>query len=169
VNIEEAIKTAVEYEKRVCAVYAEAADASTDAVGKRVFGLLGEEEKNHVAFLEARLADWRAKGKLDAADLETAIPAKHDIENAVAELEGKLEPKEMPAEAAMLEKARQVELETSEFYKKMVAELAEEGRAFFSRFVEIEEGHLAIVEAELNAVEGSGFYFDMPEFDLERG
>ena len=168
-NIEEAIKTAIEYEQRVAAVYAEAAEASTDAVGKRIFGLLGDEEKNHVAFLQARLADWRAKGKLDAAGLDTAIPAKHEIENAVAELENKLEPKEMPAEAAMLEKARQVEMETSGFYKKMVAELPEEGRSFFSRFVEIEEGHLAIVEAELNTVKGSGFYFDMPEFDLERG
>jgi len=169
VNIEEAIKTAIGYEKRVVAVYEEAADASTEPVGRRVFGLLGKEERNHVAFLEVRLADWRAKGRLDAGGLETAIPDKHAIENAVAELESKLEPKEMPAEAAMLEKARQVEIETSAFYKKMVAELPEEGRGFFARFVEIEEGHLAIVEAELNAVRGSGFYFDMAEFDLERG
>jgi rubrerythrin len=169
VNIEEAIKTAIEYEKRVAEVYQEAVEASTERVGKRIFGLLGEEERNHVAFLEARLASWRDKGKLDAAGLDTALPAKHDIENAVAQLESKLEPKEMPAEAAMLEKARQVETETSGFYKQMVKELPEEGRAFFSRFVEIEEGHLAIVEAELNAVQGSGFYFDMPEFDLEKG
>lgn len=166
-NIDQAIETAIEYEKRVVGVYEEAAEASTEAVGKRVFGLLGEEERNHVAFLEARLADWRAKGRLDLAGLATAIPARHAIENAVAALEAKLEPKEMPAEAAMLERARQVELETSGFYKQMVAELPEEGRAFFARFVEIEEGHLAIVEAELNAVKGSGFYFDMPEFDLE--
>jgi rubrerythrin len=169
VNIDEAIKTAIEYEKRVVAVYEEAAEASTQEVGKRVFGLLGEEERNHVAFLEARLADWRAKGRLDPEGLATAIPAKHVIENAVAQLEVKLEPKEMPAEAAMLDRARQVELETSGFYKQMVAELPEEGRAFFARFVEIEEGHLAIVEAELNAVQGTGFYFDMPEFDLEMG
>ena len=60
-------------------------------------------------------------------------------------------------------------METSGFYKKMVQQLGDEGREFFARFVEIEEGHLAIVEAELNAVQGSGFYFDMPEFDLERG
>jgi rubrerythrin len=169
VNIEEAIKTAIEYEKRVAAVYTEAKEACTDEVGRRVFGLLGAEEDNHVAFLESRLADWLDKGKLDGVGLETAIPAAHEIENAVAELEQKLEPKEMPAEAAMLEKARQVEIETNDFYKKMVAELPDEGRAFFSRFVEIEQGHLAIVEAELNAVQGSGFYFDMPEFDLERG
>jgi rubrerythrin len=68
----------------------------------------------------------------------------------------------------MLEKALAVETETSGFYKKMVAELPPEGRAFFERFVEIELGHVALVEAELNSVQGAGFWFDMPEFDLEK-
>jgi rubrerythrin len=168
VDIEQAIKTAIEYENRVVKVYEEACDGSIDPVGKRIFGLLRDEERNHVAFLEARLASWREDGKLSAEGLETAIPEKHEIENAVAKLEGKLEPKQMPAEAAMLERARQVETETSGYYRKLVAELGDEGREFFSRFVEIEEGHLAIVEAELSAVKGMGFYFDMSEFDLEK-
>ena len=66
----------------------------------------------------------------------------------------------------MLEKAIEVERETSNFYKKMVDETGEEGKAFFSRFVEIEEGHLAIVQAELESLQGNGFGFDMPEFKL---
>jgi rubrerythrin len=61
------------------------------------------------------------------------------------------------------------EQETSAFYRQMVSELAEERRRLFARFLEIEEGHVAIVEAELDAVSGSGFWFGMKEFDLEKG
>lgn len=167
-TIEEAITTAIEYENRVCAVYKEAAEASTDDIGRRIFSLLSKEEQHHVAFLEARLGQWRTTGKLDAEGLKTSIPTRHAIENAVAKLESKLEPKAMPGEATMLERALQVETETVDYYERTVKELPPEGRAFFARFLEIEAGHLAIVEAELNAVKGSGFYFDMAEFDLEK-
>jgi len=37
------------------------------------------------------------------------------------------------------------------------------------RFVEIEEGHRAIVQAEIDCVSGLGFWFDTAEFKLEAG
>ena len=69
----------------------------------------------------------------------------------------------------MLEKALEVEQETSDFYKRMVLELPEEGQELFMRFVEIEEGHKAIVQAEIDSVIGLGYWFDMPEFNLASG
>jgi hypothetical protein len=51
----------------------------------------------------------------------------------------------------------------------MVGELSGERQRLFARFLEIEEGHVAIVQAEIDAVSGSGFWFDMKEFDLEKG
>ena len=71
------------------------------------------------------------------------------------------------AELQTLKKALDVELETSNFYKKMVKELPAEGQELFARFVEIEEGHLAIVQAELDYASGTGFWFDFMEFNLE--
>jgi rubrerythrin len=67
-----------------------------------------------------------------------------------------------------LKKALDLELETSAFYKKMVATLDDDGRRLFERFVEIEEGHVAIVQAEMDLVSGTGFWFDTAEFDLEK-
>ena len=61
------------------------------------------------------------------------------------------------------------ELETAAFYLRMVSELDAAGRAFFARFVEIEQGHVAIVQAEIDAVTGLGFWFDVQEFRLEAG
>lgn len=168
-NIEEAIKTAIEYETRVREVYVEALDEATDPVGLKVFKMLADEENNHVAYLESKLRGWLFDGKLSASDLETTVPAAERIQAGVDKLDRQIEREDHGRELAMLEKAHQVELETSAFYGKMVAELDAAGREFFSRFVQIEEGHVALVAAEIDALAGKGFWFDMPEFDLENG
>jgi hypothetical protein len=48
----------------------------------------------------------------------------------------------------------------------MVKELPQEARPLFSRFLEIEEGHLAIVQAQLDLALGTGFWFDSQEFTI---
>ena len=50
--------------------------------------------------------------------------------------------------------------------RKTAAELDGQGKELFARFVEIEEGHGTIVQAEMDAVNAYGFWFDMPEFRL---
>ena len=47
-TIEEAIRTAIEYEQKVAAVYREAAAAVSDDAGRRVFAALAAEEDGHV-------------------------------------------------------------------------------------------------------------------------
>ena len=42
-------------------------------------------------------------------------------------------------------------------------------KKLFARFLEIEAGHQAIVEAEISSVKGLGVWFDMDEFRLEAG
>ncbi|MDH4196285.1 MAG: hypothetical protein OEW05_02645 [Candidatus Aminicenantes bacterium] len=54
-------------------------------------------------------------------------------------------------------------------FLNMVAELHAEGQRLFARFVEIEEGHLAMAQAEIDAANGLGFWFDVREFRLEAG
>ena len=69
-------------------------------------------------------------------------------------------------EIALLGKALEAERKTSSFYRKMVAELSTEGQKLFERFVSIEEGHLAIVQAELDSLTGTGAWFDVLEVKL---
>jgi rubrerythrin len=69
-------------------------------------------------------------------------------------------------ELKMLGKALEAERKTSSFYRKMAAELPAEGQKLFQRFVEIEEGHVAIVQAEMDAVTGNGAWFDVLEIKL---
>ncbi|MBW2260611.1 MAG: hypothetical protein JRG91_01455 [Deltaproteobacteria bacterium] len=167
-KIEEAIKTAIEYENRVCDVYAEAVEASRNDTARRVFSTLSDEERGHVDFLEHCLGTWSEKGVLSADGLTTAIPSLENIRKGVKTLEKKLggSPAE-GAEVEMLHRALEVEVETSAFYARMVKVLPPEGKELFERFVEIEEGHKAIVQAEIDSVTGLGFWFDFQEFDLE--
>ena len=68
-----------------------------------------------------------------------------------------------------IKKALDAETETSSFYRRMVDELPEEGKVMFSRFLEIEEGHQAIVQAEIDALSGAGYWFDFPDISMEMG
>ncbi len=168
---EEAIKTALDYENKVYKTYLEAVDNAKDVAAKKFFSLMADEEKSHVEYLEAKLADWQKNEKIDASEIETAIPAAARISDGLAKVKAKLEKQgthgAFGTELASLRKALDAEKETSAFYQKMVSELKEDAQKLFRRFLEIEEGHKAIVEAELDAVENSGFWFDIQEFNQE--
>ena len=49
----------------------------------------------------------------------------------------------------------------------MVNEMTDEGQKMFSRFLEIEENHIAAVQAELDYITHTGYWFDFKEFDME--
>jgi rubrerythrin len=168
-TIEEAIQTSLQFENRVVGVYRQAVNDAQDPVGKKVFHSLAEDEVKHVAYLEHKLEEWRTTGRVTPAELGTVVPSREKIEAAVRTLQSKVAAPAPDNEVRLLRQALQVEVETSDFYQRMVRELPPEGRKLFERFVEIEDGHKTIVQAEIDSVSGSGFYFDMPEFNLEAG
>ncbi len=170
IKLDEAITTALEFEHKVLSVYQEAEKHAVDPVGKKVFSQLAKEEAGHIAYLESRLTEWRKSGHLAQEELKTIVPDKARIAEGRKRLVKPLRSKTASStEVEYLRRALAAEKETSAFYRKMVSELAEERRKLFARFLDIEEGHVAIVEAELDAVTGFGFWFGMKEFDLEKG
>jgi len=169
-NLEQAITTALEYEGRVHRTYSEAIENAEHDVARRVFTTLCDEEMEHIKYLRERLDEWRSTGTVTVAKLDTVLVPKSAIEAAASRLREKLEPggrEVRGSEFESLKKALDVERETSTFYKKMVATLSDDGRRMFERFVEIEEGHVAIVQAEMDLVSGTGYWFDTAEFNLE--
>jgi rubrerythrin len=170
-NLEAAIKSALEYENRVEDLYAQAADKAEDDVAKRVFRTLADEERGHVRYLRSRLDEWQKNGHLSPEKLETAFPPREVIEEGVRQLVAQSEPRprDCGVELSMLQQALAMEVETSAFYARMVKELDDEGRKLFERFLQIEEGHKAIVQAQIDSVTGLGFWFDYQEFDLSAG
>jgi rubrerythrin len=172
-TIEEAVRTAIEYETKVRNVYAEAAESVSDAVGKRVFGVLANEEKDHLDQLRGLLNLLKEEGEPRQTVLSTVVPPRKAVQEGIQELRARLSDRrpspDVGGELDLLERALEVEIETGSFYKRMVNELGEQGRRAFARFVEVEEGHRAIVEAEIDHLTGTGYWFDFQEFGQEEG
>jgi rubrerythrin len=166
-TIDEAITTAIQYEKRVVQVYQEAARTSQDDVGKKIFAAFVKEEEEHVVYLVDRLNEWKATGRVTPASLGTVIPSRQRIDEGIKKLKDRVARKAPEAETRLLKRALDIEVETSAFYGRVVQELPAEHRVLFERFVEIEQGHQAIVQAEMNAVAGNGYWFDIPEITME--
>ncbi|HSA95417.1 MAG TPA: hypothetical protein VLJ16_05165, partial [Acidobacteriota bacterium] len=166
-TVEEAIATAIQYEKRVVQVYEEAARTSRDEVGRKIYAAFVKEEEQHVAYLVNRLNEWQATGRVTAASLGTVIPSRERIDEGIRTLESRVAREAPEAEMRLLKRALDIEIETSAFYARVVRELPPDQSPLFERFVEIEQGHQAIVQAEMNAVAGNGYWFDVPEISLE--
>ena len=166
-EIGKALAAAIDFEKRVAAAYGDAIKGARAPEAIRVFRLLEREERDHVAYLEYKLSLWRSEGALDAADLGTEVPSAEEFREGVAKIKALARRPAPPEEVGALKRALDLERETSDFYSRLAATLDAEGRSFFARFLEIEDGHLALVAAELSALERTGYWFDLAEFDLE--
>ena len=141
------------------------------ATAKKVFATLAEEEQGHVAYLQSRLAEWQKDGRLAPEKLRTVLPSAERIRAGVGRMSAgaSKHASSQSAELSSLYQALAAEDETSAFYLEMVRDLPVEGQRLFARFLEIEDGHGAIVQAEIDSVKHLGFWFDLKEFDLEVG
>jgi rubrerythrin len=166
-TLEEAIQTAIAYETKIRDVYRKAAREISDSVGRRILQALGDDEQRHVEYLLNRLKIWREKGILSLKDLETTIPSKEIIAREGSRLKRKLCKEDRGDEKQLLSQALKLEIETSGFYKKMVDEMSDDAQRMFGRFLDIEAGHIAAVQAELDYLSRTGYWLDFKEFDME--
>ena len=164
---DEAIKMAIEYETKIRDLYQDAAAGTQDPTGKRVFALLAEDEQRHLDYLRHKLAQWGETGKISMDDLASVIPPAKAIREGMKALKQTMSKEDRTDEKRMLAKALSVEVETSRFYQKMVDEMADDTRPMFARFMEIENEHVDIVQAELDYISHTGYWFDIKEFDME--
>jgi len=166
-TIEEAIKTALEYETKIRDIYKEAADKVSDPAGQRILTMLRDDEETHIAYLKDCLELWEKKGRLSVKKLKTIIPPVDVIQKETEKVATHMPLQIKTGEKEILSRALKAEIETSNFYQKMVDEMSGEGQQMFARFLEIEESHIAAVQFELDYVLKSGYWFDFKEFDME--
>ena len=166
-TLEEAIRTAIEYEAKVRDVYVDAAARSAGTPGSELFRVMGEEEQYHVDYLVERLREWKKTGHVGLEDVRTAVPSREAIAAGLSSIEDSLSGETSEAEMDSLRKALEVERETSGFYEKVAEEVGGKGHEMFVRFLEIERGHLALVQAQIDVLSGTGYWFDVQEFTLE--
>jgi rubrerythrin len=165
--IEQAIKTAIEYEQKIRDVYREAAKASSDEVGRQIFSALAADEANHVSYLVRQLERWVTDNKITWEDLKIVLPKAAEMSVNLNHVKEAMEPSKKRDELALLEQARDAERETCDFYEKIVSELPPEGKALFQQFLTVEAEHFNVVQFQIDSLTGSGFWMGWPEFDME--
>ena len=169
-ELQDALGIAIQHEHKVRDHYARGALEIVDAQGKRVFETLAREEQGHVDYLESRLVEWNKTGKLSSPKLGTILPPVEWIKQAMGRVEsGAVDRLVTQSEMELLKTALDLERQASAFYRGLVDTLAPAHRTLFGRFLEIEEGHVLIVQAEIDAIAGHGHWFDFMEFSLEAG
>ena len=167
-KIEEALTTALAFERKVRAHYAEAAEAAREDAAREFFGLMAREEGRHVEYLEHKLEQWRSQGVLGPAKIETAVPQKKWMEEGERKMEGEGRAGDRAYGFAHLETALHLEEEVSAHYRTLVDAVDHpEAKALFRRFLEIEDGHTALVRAELDYLTGTGHFLGIREFTLD--
>jgi len=166
-TLEEAITHAIDYETRIRNLYREAEASTRDPKGRRVFQALADDEQRHIDYLEAKRSQWYAEGRITVEPLTSLVPTPEIAAQDLESLETTMAREDRGDEKRMLSKALQVEVETSAFYRRMVDQMTGDAGAMFARFLEIEDGHIAAVQAELDYLSHTGFWYDFQEFDME--
>jgi len=166
-NIESAIKKALEYERKIRDLYFEGAAVLKGKRGENIFEALGNDEQYHIEYLEKKLTEWEKRGELDSNIPVSTIPKKEAIERSVDRLKTRLTDDHRGLVQQILNSALKAEIETSKFYSDMVDALPEQGKRLFKHFIEIEENHIKTVQYELDFISGTGYWFNIKEFDME--
>ena len=166
-TIEEAIKTALEFETRIRDIYREATAAVDDKAGKRIFETLCKDEQHHIDYLQHTLKQLQDSGTILPERLESIMPSQEVVNREAEKIKSLVSKDYLGIRRQMLSKALEMEIETSDFYQKMVNELPADDGVLFERFLEIENNHIKAVQFELDYLSKTGYWFDIKEFDME--
>ena len=164
-DLRSALEHAIEIEKGGMKAYMDFALKSASTDGKDMFIWLAREEFAHMRLFESMLS--AAAGttseafKIPESDIQRFMPRVRKMERTKG---GKAEAHDADA----LRAALKMEVDTRDFYRKQ-AELADDPKVkeVFKELAEIEEGHRELIQAQLDFVTQTGFWFGMMEFDVE--
>ena len=166
--MEEAIKIVnigIVLEKTGLKNYLDYGFRTKDCTGKNMFLKLARDEFDHMTILEKELNSlltsrcW-IKEEVPESIIEKVAPKLRDIEKKKSE-DGL---KELDA----LKTALDGEKKSIEFYKSEQGKLKDTNAAnIFNRLIEMEESHYDLIQAEIDHIEKTGFWFGIAEFSLE--
>lgn len=171
-TVEKALLEALRYETKIRDLYLSAAGEAREAAAADFYSRLGEDERRHADYLEAKLAEFRKKGTVSYEAFGSSLPEAGEFEEAARKAGsplagGRSERGPLGGALEALQHALAAEESTSSLYRELAGTLTGPAAEIFSRFLEIEEGHLKIVRAELDLATRTGFWFDFKEFGQE--
>lgn len=164
-----AIETAIQIEKEGLAFYTEAASQTNDPKGKKMFQTLARDERNHLELFEnAHEALLRRATWLSPEEVQLVSP-RRSLRQPVFPTRDAAEAVDVPEHhLAALRRGIQAEEDSITFYSEQMERTADpDGKAMYAYLIEQEEGHRTILQGEYDYLTGTGFWFDVSEFNLE--
>lgn len=160
-TVEEALKSALDFEHRVRDHYARAAEKAKENSANRLFAALAIEEQIHVDFLKARLTTWHLEQKINLQELKSAVPDQQWSAEGWQKLKEQNLDRDFSGDLGLLYEALKMEIAVHEHYQKLVDELEGAAKDMFRQFMIIEENHTAFVQAQIYALEKRGVWFSL--------
>lgn len=145
-NEAEVLYTALELERKGFKFYTEAEIRTENETGKKMFAQLAKEEEQHITDIKKmfkNLYPQKSEKNISLFDLD------------VSEYSGEVE---------ALKIAIDMEKKSIDFYTEWAKGNLE---SLFKKLIEMEEKHLELLQAELDYVRRTGFWFDYYESSME--
>lgn len=159
------LKTGIQLEKKGLREYLKFAKITKDRSGKNMFITLAHDEADHAEILEQQLDSYLRGGQGVEITINDSVVEK--VISGISELVKKKGERGVDQISA-LKIALDLEDRAVNFYTEGLTKTENTAlKNIFQKLVEMEEAHYKILKAELDAIEGNGFWFDVPEFNLE--
>ena len=161
---------AAEIERRGHTFYAEWSERITSAQGKAIFGRLAREELWHLEWVTAQRRSLEKEGRWLT---EEQVPEVAQIKSLAATVFPRVDSPRAgvsfeATERNALTRGVQAEKDSVAFYSDAFRRAGDpSAKAMFAHLVEFEQGHQRLLEAELDHLTKSGFYFGEAEFIVE--
>lgn len=153
-------------EKESLERYLEFAYQTKDPGGKNMFIRLAIDEYHHWQLLETQLRSLNENGTFSRVEVPVSL-----LEQLIPHLSEKellIRGKEKQNELNALQTALQLERSARDFYHRAFETAAEvELRQLLLRLEQMEQAHLELIQAELDHIQKTGFWFWFAEFTLE--
>lgn len=161
----QAMRTAIDMEKSGHRFFSDAAATVTNEAGRKVFRRLASEEMVHLQVFEkiftalTQGTDWKkAVGQIEPVKRVPYFDeAKKQFKAA-----------DMSVELDYLRKALDLERNAMTFFAKAAREAeTPEARDVFQSILAEEQSHYDLIQAEIDSINGSGYWFDVQEFYMD--
>ncbi|MGC8684584.1 MAG: ferritin family protein [bacterium] len=160
------LRSAEESEKEALLTYLKFARQTKDIGGKNMFIRLAIDEYGHMTLLDNQINNviaqkgWQSV-EVDRSAVEPLLPKinQKDIQTM-----GKANANELSA----LETARALEQRAIDYYSENAKNTSfPEIQATFKRLAEMEQAHYTMIQAEIDNIKKTGFWFDTIEYSVE--
>lgn len=161
-----ALKTAIEVEDNGLETFLKFAKKTKDETGKNMFIQLALDEHSHRQILQQQLDKLMTGKKWETVEIPQSVVEQ--ISPKIRAKQQRTRGESGLAEIDALNVALDLERKAAKFFRDQ-AELfpEQEAKDLFLRLAEWEDTHFDIIQAELDSINNTGFWFDIPEFRMD--